>query len=241
MKVYTPPLHAPLFLQQTLFPAYICSRAAWILTLVLCLLSPLSCRADVILSIDNVTVAPGQTAVVGVYAASDSGDILTGFNLPLDFNNDGPSPLIAGFSFGTPTLSNILYANTNFDIPASAALAQVDAIPTGSGASITLSAIPTKLFDLRINVAPFVAQGTVVPISIEVPQAPLSSLFNIAGFADGNIGGPRPDVLLPTLGVPALGSITVSVVPEPSTLGIAALSAIGVLVGRRRGRSFPSA
>ena len=46
-------------------------------------------QAEIILTIDHKLANPGETVLVGVYAASNIGDIISGFNLPLDFNVDG--------------------------------------------------------------------------------------------------------------------------------------------------------
>ncbi len=201
-------------------------------------------RADIVLTADNVTVFAGQTARVGVYASSTSGDIMTGFNLPIDFNRDGNVNLPLGFSYGSPVIANAIFSNTGFDRPASIFFANVDAIPTGSGANVTLGLIPLRLFDLRVNVASDVATGTVLPIVLEIPPTPLQSLFNLAGYANGNLAAGKPVVFSPTPGVVAFGSITITAVPEPSVLvSIAALLSGLILrktklLARRKNGSF---
>ena len=70
------------------------------------LLRPAS--ADVIFSIENVTVTPGDTAVVGVFAHATAGETLLSYQLPIDIGLDGrtlpvapdATPGIAGF--GSP-------------------------------------------------------------------------------------------------------------------------------------------
>ena len=194
--------------------------------------------AAVTVSIGTVTVPAGSatTALVGVFASSNSGDVISGFNLPFDYNNDGfvdrngdgVGDLPAGFSLGGPLVRNALYPNnTAFDMPQQQdVLANVDGIPTGSGANVTLGTTPTRLFDLAINVAATVPAGTVLPFEIEVPAAPFNVLFNVAGPN-------APTVAAPTAGSPVFGSLRVTAVPEPATA--AALAAAGVaLLGRRR-------
>ncbi len=164
--------------------------------------------------------------------------MLTGFNLPLDVNNDGNQSLPTGFSYGSPIINNAIFANTGYDTPPTAAVAGVDAIPTGSGSNVVLSSVRTKLFDLRIQTAPNVAPGTVLPISIEIPPAPFSSIFNIAGFANGNLAAGKPLVLAPTLGTPVTGFVTVAAIPEPTTLAYLALTSAAAtrLLKRKRRR-----
>lgn len=191
-------------------------------------------RAAVAISIDKVEVLPGGTATVGVYIASNSGDVLTGFNLPLDINNDGfvdsnldlKSDLPTGFTYGTPALTNALYTDSGLDMPfQQVRLYNIDAIPTGSGADTPLSVTPTKLFDLVFNVAVSVPVGTVVPLEIRDLPFPFTGVFTIAGR-------PNPTVAAPTVGSPVLGSITV-VSPEPAGLGLLTVGA-AMLIRRRR-------
>ena len=170
-----------------------------------------SSNADVVISIQNVSVFPGNTALVGVFASSDAGNVISGFNLPMDFNSDGLLALPSGFVQNATPVQNALYANTALDTPASIIPANVDWIPTGSGSNATLGtdfSTLTKLFDLAIDVGGSVPTGTVVPIEIRIPAAPLQSLFNIAGPSS-------PTVAAPSTGVPVFGSI--SVVPEPGS------------------------
>ncbi len=191
-------------------------------------------RAGIVLTVDNVTVFAGQTAIVGVYATSTSGDIMTGFNLPLDFNRDGNASLPLGFSYESPVIAHAIFSNTGFDRPASIVFANVDSIPTGSGENVTLGLTPIRLFDLRVNVAGTVAVGTVLPIDIEIPPTPLQSLFNVAGYANGNLAAGKPIVFLPSPGVAAFGSITITAVPEPSVLALIATLSSGFILKRTR-------
>lgn len=189
-----------------------------------------------IITLDNVFVPAGTTALVGVYASSDTGDVISGFNLPLDINSDGfldsNSDLIGdlppGFTLASPPIANAVYNNTGFDTPQpQIGLIDADAIPTGSGTNITLSTTPQKLFDLVFEVAASVPAGTRMPLEIFVPASPLSALFNVAGPN-------RPTINSPVLGQPSLGSITV-VVPEPANI-VLLLSALsfGICTRRRR-------
>ena len=198
-----------------------------------------NCNAGIVISIDRVTAIAGQSILLGVYASSDSGDEISGFNLPFDYNsdgfvdiqNDGFGDLPTGFTFSLVPVSNATYFNTGLDRPMpQIQLIGVDTIATGTGDNILLggSLNPTKLFDLAIEIAPTVPVGTVVPFQIKVPDQPFTSLFNVAG--------PNfPTVTFPTPGSPAIGSITIVAVPEPSSV-ILLLSVGAASLGVRRWR-----
>lgn len=192
----------------------------WIVVLIGCRIGD----ASVMVTMDHVFVTPGSSAFVGVYASSDANDVISGFNLPLDINNDGTAAIPTGFVLANPTVQNVLYPNTMYDIPPSVVPANVDAIPTGSGANVPLTVALMKLFDLVINVDASVPVGTVLPMQIIVPASPLQSLFNIAGPNN-------PTVSLPTLGMPTMGSITV--VPEAGCGGLILLVLLGTMKLRR--------
>ena len=200
-----------------------------------------NCNAGIVISIDRVSAIAGQSILLGVYASSDSGDVISGFNLPFDYNsdgfvdiqNDGFGDLPTGFTLSLVPVSNTAYFNTGLDRPMpQIQLIGVDTIVTGTGDNVRLgnSLNPTKLFDLALEIAPTVPVGTVVPFQIKVPNQPFTSLFNVAG--------PNfPTVTFPTPGSPATGSITIVAVPEPSSvillLSVGAAS-LGVRKWRRR-------
>ncbi len=201
---------------------------------------PASADAAVVLTMSNVAVPAGSPALVGVFAASTTGDVISGFNLPTDINDDGfvsngtgttASKLPAGFALDATPTPNAVYVNTGFDQPyPQIALINVDGIATGSGNNITLTATPTLLYDLAIDVGRTVTGGTVVPLEIEVPAAPFSPLFDVAGPN-------TPTVTAPAAGAPVFGSITVTAaVPEPSAACLLAVSAVASALHRRSRR-----
>ena len=192
-------------------------------------------RGGVIISMDNATAFAGQTVLLGVYASSNSGDVISGFNLPLDYNSDGfvdqqldrIGDLPAGFSLDLIPIRNSIFANTGLDRPfPQTLLFAVDSIPSGSGVNTTLSDIPTKLFDLVIDTDPSLAVGTVLPFQIKIPANPFESGFNVAGPN-------TPTVVLPAIGSPALGSITIVAVPEPSGIALVLAAATFCFIGKR--------
>lgn len=168
--------------------------------------------ADVVVSIENVAVQPGQTAHIGVYFANNNANTavtVSGFNLPIDINVDGLSALPTGFTYGTPVITNVLYPNTGFDMPQpQITLTNVDAILTGSGVNTSLTTTPVKVLDLVIQTSNSVPVGTVIPIDILVPNGVLGGLFNISR---------SPNVATtPSLSGPLLVGGSLSVVPEPA-------------------------
>ena len=199
---------------------------------------PSASRGAVILSVDDVSVAPGETAVVGVYASSTASDVISAFNLPFDFNNDGfidannddVSDLPDGFTLGTPPSLAAEYS-VGLDRP----MPQVELIGadvivnTNNVHDVTLSATPLKLFDIVFEVDAGVAPGTVVPLRLFVPDAPFAGLFRVSGAAGSSAAA---DVVAPTAGAPVFGSITV--VPEPA--GIAGGVGIAMILLTRRSR-----
>ena len=200
------------------------------------------CNAGIVISIDRETALAGETILLGIYASSDSGDEISGFNLPFDYNSDGfvdvqndqIGDLPAGFSLtniapSTDAFANAVFANTKLDRPfPQLSLINADFIATGSGDNIVLgnSLNPMKLFDVTIQVSPNVPVGTVVPFQIKVPSQPFSSLFLVAGPNS-------PTVFLPVIGTPATGSITIVAVPEPSSIVLLLSAAAAATFGVR--------
>ena len=199
-----------------------------------------NCKAGIVISIDHAMAHAGDTILLGVYASSETGDSISGFNLPFDYNSDGfvdsqgdgIGDLPTGFALAPTPLSFRIYSDTALDRPSpQIQLIGADAIATGTGGDVKLgnSLLPTKLFDVVVVVAPNVAVGTVVPFLIKVPNDPFASLFNIAGKDS-------PTVLLPTQGNPATGSITIVAVPEPTSIFLLLSLAIFLIPAMRLSR-----
>lgn len=176
--------------------------------------------AGFVIGIEHEIVAPGGTALVAVFATSDMGNNISGFNLPLDVGADGKKALPVGFTYHSPPILNALFNNTALDLPEpQITIANVDAIPSGfvqANQAVILSQVPTKLFDLVIDVGSGVPAGTVVPIYIVRDSL---GLFNVTSPNGGA-------AVVPDTGRPAIGSITV--IPEPG--GFMQIGAIVVLI-----------
>jgi hypothetical protein len=211
------------------------SMRTWLLTMLVIAQVALPCAADFVIIIEHEQVSPGGTVEVGVYATSSAGHNISGFNLPLDVGADGKETLPNGFTFRDPIIRNALFSNTGYDVPEpQITIVDVDAIPSGfvpAIQAVTLSNVPTKLFDLVFDVGPAVPIGTVIPLRIV--SDPLG-LFNITS----------PSLAVatnPPLGEVARGSITV--VPEPSSVGFllfVAVTNLAVVNSRRQRRTSSS-
>jgi hypothetical protein len=141
----------------------------------------LSCAAThaaVTLSWESITVQPGQTAVVGVFATSNSGESLAGFNLPFDLGANGMG-LPMGFTLNPDLLRDKVWPTVNVNFMRNA-LVGIDGIVNGDGANILLGTAPLRLFSLAIDVSPTIESGTILPLAIRTSTAPIN-FFTLAG------------------------------------------------------------
>jgi hypothetical protein len=143
-------------------------------------------RGAVNLSVESKSAAPGQSVLIGFFASSNSGDVISGFNLPLDLGQSGQGfPAFIAYSatpirnpaFEFVTLSTALNSAVN-----------VDGIVNGDGDGLALGTTPTKLFDLELAIGSAVTALTTVPIVIVNPTSP-ANLFSIAGPNLPQVGG----------------------------------------------------
>ena len=125
----------------------------------------------------------GGTISVGVFASSDASDVMSGFTLPLDVNNDGNS-LPAGFSLNATPIQNSIY-KTNLNQGMNGVV-DVDGIVNGSGDDETLTTSQTRLFDLVIDFDGTVTSGTTIPIGIINPT-PVINQFKFSGPASPSV------------------------------------------------------
>lgn len=141
-------------------------------------LSCAAAHAAVTLSWESVAAQPGQTAVVGVFATSNSGESLAGFNLPFDLGANGMG-LPTGFALNANPLRDKVWPTVNVNVTRNA-LVGIDGIVNGDGANIPLSTAPLRLFSLAIDVSPTVMPGTMLPLTIRTTTAPIN-FFTLAG------------------------------------------------------------
>jgi hypothetical protein len=185
-------------------------------------------EAAIVFSIDAITVAAGDEARVGVFARSDASESIDGFSLQIDVGADtapavpggaDPSPpLPAGITglAADPVQSEVGGRTIDFNVaPFSNILAGSDIIVNmNSQPLLPLTSTPTQLFELVLNTdASF---SGVVPLSID------SGPFSFSSASPATTISFEP------------GQITVTAVPEPSSLAALGLLAGGVAYRRRR-------
>jgi hypothetical protein len=176
-------------------------------------------QGDIFIDVqDLVPGNPGQNGVlVGVFASSNAGDALNGFNLPFDVNNDG-FQLPPGLTFNASPIQN---QNPSFSVAATFStgpgalytLLSIDAVVSSVGnPNVTLSSTPIKLFDLAFDIAPLPAipEGTLVPINLDV-----NVLYSVAPPVASSVSA---------------GSLLVTAIPESSRLITGALGSIAAVV-----------
>ena len=190
--------------------------------------------ADIVFSVEvDPPVNAGDTATVSFFASSDvaGGQALSGFNLPIDFGNDG-NGISGGFSIPDPSIpgdpANPINAiNGNASLNSAAlqnSLAGSDTIVNLSNGSLfTIGSAPTFLFDLLINTPANATVGS-FPVSI----ADDSGFFSVTA-ADNTIlsGTSSAD--------PAGGSVNiVATIPEPTSTVLLVAGLAGVAMRRKR-------
>ncbi|QEG20849.1 PEP-CTERM sorting domain-containing protein [Mariniblastus fucicola] len=176
--------------------------------------------AEIIVHVGNVTVDAGTNALVQVTATGDEN--LTSFDTPFDIGNDGfpniaPTGLtlidvVSAEPFGTGLFFNAA-ENLQEDLI-------VNDVSLATG--VLLDSSPTLLFTMEFAVGNSVPSGTVFDLTVIRDDK-----FVINGTSNPGPGtSPVVDV--------NNGSITVSAVPEPSSLALAALVVCGITLRRRR-------
>jgi hypothetical protein len=139
----------------------------------------------VTVSIESKSAAAGQNVLIGFFASSNSGDILSGFNFPLDIGPTGQG-LPPAVSYGSTPLQNSAFDFTDLSTALNSTV-NVDGVINGDGEGLTLGPSPTKLFDLELTIVPTAVPGTSIPVVIVNPTAPVN-LFSIAGPNSPQVG-----------------------------------------------------
>lgn len=195
-------------------------------------------RADVIFDVEDVSVLPGQTAVVGVFV-SGSGEDLNAYDLPIEIGNNafGLPAGITGFS----VVNRNTFSTVTIRLPGPPDppfVKNFEAVFADSGTPITLTSTPRRLFDLLVTTDASLAGTT--PLSVFSTSSndpsvlkPLIINTSLTGVANSSlqynaVGSIAPGRTLSLVG----GSITA--VPEPHSLMLLTLPVVGAVVRRRR-------
>lgn len=127
--------------------------------------SPSVTLAEVALSIDATTAAPGTTSLVSIYAVGEVGDQASGFNLPLEFGSNG-NGLPMGFRLNAEPLQNVIFPNFNLNMRQNDNW-DFDGIANADGSDQPLdSGEPIKLLDLAFDISPDAEPGSALSIEI---------------------------------------------------------------------------
>ncbi len=225
------------------------SIQAFAFAIILLGLSATRARADLNIALDNVTVAPGGTGTMDIYVSSGSSDTLSLFSLQLQIRQVAPTSSFLTFTGGVdPPYSNSNYVfsnqsfNSDFGLPFWAppftTVYTNDSISGGDSADPTVGpGYVTITGTLLLATVQFQALGTNPGDQFQISLVPPTyDPSNVSTQFDDQNGA-----LLNYTSTGGMVTIT-SVVPEPSTLTIVALSGLSGLLwccwrGRKQGQS----
>ncbi len=194
-------------------------------------LGPPSVRADVVLSLSNITVNAGDTAVVSVNIA-DTGAVpsaLSGYNIPLDITT------AAGFTFNGISSFSVVNNLGSFAPEEANAVLNYDFGVSDNGAPLQLGAAPITLFEIEFGVDPGAVAGSVLPVDFEQnPGAPGNPIPTFFSLSLDNAAVNVEDLVASGGATVSDGLITVVGVPEPSNLALAVIGLGGLVLRRRR-------
>ena len=183
-------------------------------------------NADISFRIENVVVIPGQQAKVGVFASATAGETLTSYTLPIEFGGNGrgfTSGLVfaAGdFAQEVGTFQSVITTGTTDLLPPF--IQNYEALFSDNGPALSL-APEVRLFNILVA-TPVGFSGT-VPVSITSGAGG----FDINNF---NVQASSGVFSSPGAGLTVVsGSITA--VPEPSSIAMMGLVALGACALRR--------
>jgi len=191
-------------------------------------------QADIIVSLSDVTVNAGSTAVVTASIADTSGAPaeLSAYNITLAVDTDS----FPGFSFpGLSGFSSSTAVFSNFDpqTDTAGAMQNFDFLVSDSGGNLQLSATGTDLFQIEFEVAADAAPGSLLPVSFVQDPSAAGGAAPQPGFFSFSLDGTTVNGAdLPGLVVNS-GSVTVAAVPEPSSMALI-MTVFGGLALRRR-------
>ena len=183
--------------------------------------------ASLTIRLDSVSrPTDSGNVLVGVFALSNANVQIGGFDIPVDFGTAGLTVLPTGISYLGAT-NTIFSSGSNLEsvpdplVPVLVDYVVSDATTIPSSRPVLTSGIEAKLFDLSFNVGPTALVGSTFSIAVSGTHP----LFNV----NDNFAAP---ILVSGF---TAGSLTITAVPEPTSLLLFGLAAI-VAESRRRFR-----
>jgi len=172
-------------------------------------------------------VSPQSAAgnvLVGVFALPDANVLIGGYDMPVNFGAVGPTALPTGITYLGATNTIFTSGSTLTSTADNQNLVDFivsDATTVAPPFPQLTSGIEAKLFDLRFNVGPTAVEGSTFTIAVSGTHP----FFNLN---DNSAAAIRASSF-------TAGSLTISAVPEPSSLLLLALAAF-FAVSRRQGK-----
>lgn len=163
------------------------------LTMCIGLLLAGTLNADILLTIDEVDTPAGTNNVTLAVSISDPTgmDTLLAYNIPIDVGTTNDNTLPVGLS-NLASVSSFPGSFDNFSSTNVPAIFNYNSINSDSGAPITLSAAPTELFQISLDVAPGLTVGQLFDVVFQTnPEVGGSEMDNIflLSFGSGSFTG----------------------------------------------------
>ena len=170
------------------------------------------------------TQSAAGNVLVGVFALPDANVLIGGYDMPVNFGAVGPTALPTGITYLGATNTIFTSGSTLTSTADNQNLVDFivsDATTVAPPFPQLTSGIESKLFDLRFNVGPTAVAGSTFTIAVSGTHP----FFNLN---DNNGAAIRASSF-------TAGSLTISAIPEPSSLLLLALASF-YAVSRRQGK-----